>query len=180
MTATALVLIDIQNDYFPGGSCELVGAERLGQNAGRLLEICRLRKMPIIHIQHVSVRPNAPGFYAGTRGVEIHSSVQPREGEIVLQKNYPSSFRNTCLDETLQSLGVKRLVICGAMSHLCIDTTVRAAFDLGYTCTVIGDACATRDLEFDGIRIEAEKVHAAFMAALGTVFAEITTLGQFA
>jgi nicotinamidase-related amidase len=177
--AKVLLLIDIQNEYFPGGKMELVGTQHLSQNAGRLLQLCRKQGIPAIHIQHISTRSNAPAFHPGSAGVNIHASVAPVAGEPVLQKNYANSFRQTRLHETLQAMNATELIICGAMSHMCIDTTVRAAFDLGYKCTVVQDACATRDLEFNGQRIEAEKVHAAFMAALGYIFAEIVSLQQF-
>ncbi|MBN2513452.1 MAG: cysteine hydrolase [Sedimentisphaerales bacterium] len=172
----ALLLVDIQNDYFPGGKMELVDAQRMAANAGQLLALCRQKGIPIIHIQHVSVRPGTLVFHYGTEGIHIHASVAPLPGETVIQKNYANSFRATSLHEQLQSLGVRELVICGAMSHMCIDTTVRAAFDLGYHCTVVEDACATRNLEFNGVAVEAAKVHAAFMAALAYGFAKVTAL----
>jgi len=77
------------------------------------------------------------------------------------------------LNDQLQTLNVGEVIICGAMTHVCIDTTVRAAFDLGYRCLVVSDACATRNLQFGGIAIEAPQVHAAFMAALSSFFAQV-------
>lgn len=174
--AKALLLVDIQNDYFPGGKMELADAQRMASNAGQLLTMCRQKGIPIIHIQHISVRPGAPAFHYGTDGVHIHASVTPQPGEMVIQKNYANSFRATSLHEKLQSLGVRELIVCGAMSHMCIDTTVRAAFDLSYHCTVVEDACATRNLEFNGVAVEAAKVHAAFMASLAYGFAKVTAL----
>lgn len=174
--AKALLLVDIQNDYFPGGKMELVNAQRMASHAGSLLMKCRQKGLPIIHIQHISVRPGAPAFHHGTDGIHIHSSVSPLPGEMVIQKNYANSFRGTTLHEKLQAMSVRELIVCGAMSHMCIDTTVRAAFDLGYHCTVVEDACTTRNLEFNGVTVEAAKVHAAFMAALAYGFAKVTAL----
>ena len=89
----------------------------------------------------------------------------------MVKKHFPNSFRDTDLEKELLSRGIKELVICGMMSHMCIDTTTRAAFDKGYTCLVAHDACATRNMVFNGIEIPAAHVHGAYMAALGAVFA---------
>lgn len=94
-------------------------------------------------------------------------------------KNYPSAFRDTDLNGILQKSQITELVICGAMSHMCIDTTVRAAFDSGYACKLMSDACATRDLEFEGKVISASDVHASFMAALKGPFATVLTTQEY-
>ncbi len=170
---TGLLLIDLQNDYFPGGPMELVGAETAVANARRLLDLFREQQRPIIHVQHLSLRPGAGFFLPGTPGAEIHPLVAPAEGESLVQKHFPNSFRDTNLLALLKEQGIERLVICGAMSHMCIDATTRAAFDLGFACTLAHDACATRDLEFDGTKAPAAQVHAAYMAALAAVYAQV-------
>jgi nicotinamidase-related amidase len=169
--ARGLLLIDIQNDYFPGGAMELVGMEQAGDNAARVLESFRQKGEPIFHVQHISTRPEAGFFLPDTPGVEINQRVRPRDGESLTQKNFPNAFRSTSIDQTIREAGVDELVVCGAMSHMCIDASTRAAFDLGYTCTLIEDACATRDLSFEGHEVKAKDVHASFMAALGWVYA---------
>lgn len=169
----ALLIIDMQNDYFSGGKMELTGIDEAAAQCAGLLEYFRSEKFPVYHIQHISIRAGAAFFIPGTPGCEIHQTVTPLPSEHVIVKHFPNSFHDTGLHGTLQSAGIKELVICGAMSHLCIDTTVRAAFDLGYTCTVISDACATRDLIFENKVVKAESIHAAFMAALGAPFAKV-------
>jgi len=168
----ALIIVDIQNDYFPGGKMELVDMETAAKNAQRVLKLFRTKNMPIFHIQHVSNR-RGTFFLPETYGVEIHESVTPKNGEPVIQKHFPNCFRDTSLQDQLRDLSVGEIIICGAMTHMCIDTTARAAFDLGFRCFVVSDACATRNMEFGGITIEASKVHAAFMAALSVPFAQI-------
>ena len=170
---TALILVDIQRDYFPGGRMEVVGADEASGRAKILLNHFRDRKLPVIHVRHVSVRQDATFFLPGTEGLTFHENVAPLPGEIVIEKHFPNSFRDTGLTEHLGAMEVSELVICGMMSHMCIDATTRAAFDLGYGCTVAHDACAGRGLEFQGIRIPAARVHGAFMAALGAVYARI-------
>ena len=168
-----LILVDIQNDYFPGGRMELNGMRRASVNAGSLLALFRDRRWPTFHVQHVFTGPDAPFFLPDTEGVKIHESIAPLPGELVIQKHFPNSFRETRLLEELRSAGVDKLVICGAMSHMCIDATTRHAADLGFPCTLAHDACATRDLAFGSRIVSAEDVHASFMSALGWAYAEL-------
>ena len=97
----------------------------------------------------------------------------PKNNEPVIKKHYPNCFRDTSLQEQLNELGIEQITICGAMSHMCIDTTVRAAFDLGFSCRVVSDACAARKMEVGGVIVKAYQVHATFMAALAVPFAQI-------
>jgi len=174
----ALLLIDIQNDYFPGGAMELVGSPTAGANAGKLLGSFRERNLPIIHIQHISTRQGATFFLPNTNGVLIHETVAPKAGEPVFQKNYPNSFRETPLLEYLRSRHITQLVIAGMMTQMCIDTTTRAAVDLGFQCTLAGDACATRNLSFGGMTVSAENVQIAFLAALNGLFAKVLSVAD--
>jgi nicotinamidase-related amidase len=179
MKDTALLLIDIQNDYFPGGRMELDGAVGAGNNAGKILSHCREANIPVVHIQHLSVRQGATFFIPGTEGAEINRSVTPMPGEKIMQKNFPNSFRQTGLAEYLEKLSIKKLLICGMMTHMCVDATVRAAFDSGYTCMVAADACAAKELVHGSTTISALHVHGAFLAALGSVYAEIQNTTEF-
>ena len=169
----ALVLIDIQNDYFPGGKMELVGSEQAGQHAGRLLAGFRAKKAPVFHVQHISTHPGATFFLPDTNGVKIHASVLPLQGEAVVAKHYPNAFHETTLLRQLRESAVDTLFFAGMMTHMCVDTTVRAAFDLGFICLVAHDACATLDLAFGGKTVPADNVQAAYMAALNWIFAKV-------
>lgn len=173
-----LILIDLQNDYFPGGKMELVGIEEAAANARILLHEFRKTGSLVIHIRHISTRPDAAFFLPETYGAEINQIVVPLNNEIIIVKNFPNSFRQTCLLETLKKEKISNLVICGAMSHMCIDATTRAAFDLGFNCVVAEDACATRDLKFKGETIKAAHVHASFMAALSVPSARVISTGE--
>jgi len=173
-----LIIVDVQNDYFSGGSMELVAMDEAAAQCRMLLDAFRGDAAPLFHIRHLATREGATFFVPGTRGAEIHDSMTPAAGETVIDKHFPSAFRDTGLHQTLQQAGIDELVICGAMSHMCIDTTVRAAFDLGYRCRVAADACATRDLEFGGRRVVAADVHAAYMGALAAPFAQVLPSAQ--
>jgi nicotinamidase-related amidase len=173
--ARGLVIVDIQNDYFPGGRHELVGSEQAAEKASAVLTRFRERGEPVFHVQHVWDGDEAAFFSPGTRGVEIHESVRPADGEPVVQKAHPNSFRETDLERRLRDAGVTEVVVAGMMTSMCVDATVRAAADLGFDCTVVHDACATLDLEFGGSTIPAANVHGAFIAALGDSYATVTS-----
>lgn len=174
---TALILIDIQNDYFPAGKFELEGSPEAGQQAARLLNHFRQQAFPLVHIRHISLKPNAAFFLPGSIGSEIHASVKPLESETVIEKHFPNSFRETRLLSHLQGLGITRLVLAGMMSHLCVDATTRAAADLGFECVLAHNACATRALKFNGVEIPAAHVHGAFMSALDS-YAKIMSVDE--
>ncbi|MEG1020675.1 MAG: cysteine hydrolase family protein [Myroides sp.] len=178
MSKQALIIIDIQNDYFENGALPLVNPIQASINASKVLEHFRANNLPIAHIQHVS--PNGAPFMAlGTNGVEIHENVKPLNGEKVFQKNYPNSFRGTGLLDYLKENEVTEVVITGMMTHMCVDATTRAAFDFEYKCIVIDDACASRDLEINGKTVKAQDVHNAFLAALAFFYAEIKNTEEF-
>lgn len=177
--ARGLILVDIQNEYFPGGRMELVGIQQASANARELLALFRDRGWPTLHVQHLAPQADAPLFTPGTPYAEIHESVKPLSGERVIPKHFPNSFHQTPLLEALKAAGVDHAVIVGAMSHMCIDATTRAAYDLGLRCTLIHDACTTRDLEFQGKKVKADEVHASFMAALGWWYAELLSSAEF-
>ncbi|WP_246559495.1 cysteine hydrolase family protein [Citrifermentans pelophilum] len=141
---TALVIIDIQNDYFPNGNMELEGSIQAASATARVLAQFRKEKWPIYHVQHSSIRPGSTFFLPGTVGAEIHNYVKPLPDEPVIIKHYPNSFRETDLLERLKAAGIGTLLVCGMMSHMCVDATVRTAFDLGFSIILAHDACATR------------------------------------
>jgi len=180
MSTTALLIIDIQNDYFPGGAMELAGASEAAEQAARLLAAFRAKALPVVHIQHVSIRPGATFFLPGTAGMEIHESVRPLEGEAVFQKNFPNAFRQTPLLEHLRGAGITDVVIAGMMTHMCVDTSTRAAADFGFACSLAQDACATRALAFGGVQVSAANVQAAYLAALNGAFAKVAPAASLA
>jgi len=171
MAERTLVVIDIQNDYFPGGKMELEGADAAAANAAKAIAQFRKQNLPVVHVRHLSTRPGATFFLPGTKGAEIHAAVQPREGETVIEKNFPNSFRDTNLQGALGD--AKELVVAGMMTHMCVDASVRHAADLGYKVTLLGDACATRTQTFGGESVPARQVHAAFLAALNGFYAKV-------
>ncbi len=169
----ALVIIDIQNDYFPGGAMELVGSIEAAEVAAKIQQDFREQGLPVINVQHIAKSPSATFFLPNTEGAEIHESVKPLDSETIIVKHFPNAFRETALLDSLKNIEVSELVIVGMMSHMCIDTTVRAASDLGFSVTVYADACAAKDLEFEGRVTSAADVQTAFMSAIDGSFATV-------
>jgi nicotinamidase-related amidase len=176
MFDTALIVIGLQRDYFVGGQCALPDIERAVGRASALIAMFRTHGMPVIHVRHVEKDPAIGFLLDGTPGVEIDSRVAPQGEDMLITKTFPNAFRDTTLAKVLHVLGARELFFCGATSDMGVDATVRAAFDLGYRCSVIEDACAASDLEFGGNIIPAAQVHGAFMAALASAYSEIVDL----
>lgn len=176
----ALVLIDLQNDYFPGGAMELVEPDAAVAHASTLLRAFRERALPVFHVQHVSTRAGATFFLPGTRGVEIHDAVAPRAGEDVIVKHFPNAWRETKLHELLRARGITSLAFAGMMTHMCVDTSVRAAADLRFECRLAHDACATRSLAFGGHSVAAADVQASYLAGLDGAFARVQSARELA
>ncbi|MBK1896455.1 cysteine hydrolase family protein [Chryseobacterium paridis] len=178
----AILIIDVQNDYFSGGAHSLYDPEKAVKNAALVLEKARDRSVEIVYIQHVSINEGADFFLPDTYGIEINDWVKPNEGEKIITKNYPNSFRETDLLEHLQEKKIKELIVFGMMTDVCIDATVRAAKDLGFKITVICDACTTEDRELNGQLIKALDVHVGYLAglsALGNFYADVITAKEF-
>jgi nicotinamidase-related amidase len=164
---TALLLIDIQDFYFPGGRSELVGPEKAAANSALLLSRFRDKNLTIVHVRHNS-----------EPGGSINEMVKPREGEKVFSKSDVNSFKGTGLQEFLQSAGIDTLVICGMQTHMCVEAAVRAAGDLGYKCILVHDACATKDLKFGDRVIKSEDVHYATLSTLRS-YATVESTEEF-
>jgi nicotinamidase-related amidase len=165
---TALVIIDIQDFYFPGGAVPLVEPDKAARNAARVLARFRTAGWPVIHVRH-DFEP----------GGSIHETVAPIDGELVVTKSEVSCFNGTDLLASLRELGVERLVLAGMQTHMCLEAATRAAHDLGFECIVIGDACATRDLTYGDTTVKATDVQASTLATLDRTYAKVVDTETF-
>jgi nicotinamidase-related amidase len=179
MNKRAIIIVDLQKDYLATGKFPLAGIDKAIANAAAVLAAARLAQDLVIHVRHEGT-VDAPFFGMGTEGAEIVPAMAPANGETVITKARPNAFHGTELQTVLTSAGIESVVIVGAMSHMCIDATARAAVDFGFKTTVIADACATRDLAFGDETVPSSMVHTAFMAALAFAYAEVVTTEQFA
>ena len=167
------MIIDIQNDYFPGGRSELVGADDAAARAAEVLAGFRERGEQVVHLQHVWDAPDAEFFAPGTPGVEINPAVAPAGDEAVVQKAFPNGFQHTDLEERLRAGDAEQLVLCGMMTSMCVDASARAAADLGLRTTIAADACAAPDLRSGDELIPGATVHKAFLSALGSLVVDV-------
>ena len=152
---TALLIVDIQNFYFPGEGPGLVNAEQASLKAKEVLQIFRDKQQLVVHVRHKSE----------TRG-EIHKNVEPILNEKVITKEEVNSFLKTDLLEYLQSNHINRLVIIGMQTQMCLEAAVRAAHDFGFECVIVQDACATRDVNFNESAAKAEDVQTTVLATI--------------
>ena len=177
--STSLVVIDLQRDYYPGGNFPLPDIERATVRAAQLIALFRHHGLPVVHVRHLEKDPKVGFLLEGTAGSEIEPRVAPAGQDLLITKSWPNAFRDTTLNKILHVLGSRDLVFCGAMSNMCVDATVRAAFDLGFYCTVVEDACAASELEFNGATLSAQQVHGAFMGALASAYGDVLDLKAF-
>ncbi len=169
---SALVLIDCQNTYREG-IMALSGVEAALDEAARLLAAARKLGIPVFHIQH-DAGPGSPYDISQPIGA-IADKVAPAPGEPVIVKNYPNSFVGTDLEAQLKAAGRNNVIFAGFMTHMCVNSTTRGAFNLGFTPTVVAAATATRDLPgFDGQVVPAAALQHASLAALSDLFAVVT------
>ena len=181
MENTALILIDLQNDYFgsfEGAKWQLNETEKAASNALKILTKFREKNMKIVHVRHEFAIKNPPFFAPNTQGAKIHDTLTPKENESQILKHNVNAFKDTKLKKILDDSNITNVIIVGAMSYMCIDAVTRAASDFGYKCFVAHDACTTSDVEFNSIKVEAAIAHAAFMAALQFAYAKVETTNE--
>lgn len=172
-TNKALVLVDIQNDYFTGGLWPVDDMAQVAEAACRVLQDARTAGDLIIHVYHEAASDKAPFFRPGTEGAQIHASVAPLPDEAVILKHRPNSFHETDLHARLRAAGITEVTIVGAMTQMCIDATTRAARDFGFDVTLVADACGAKAQSFGGVELTAAQVQAAFFGPLGMSYATI-------
>lgn len=165
---TALLLIDIQDFYFPGGSLLLENPEMAGMNAGLVLDQFRKSGLSVVHVRHNVAQ-----------GGEIHPYVKPIEGETVISKDQVNAFLGTDLLDILHADSIVQLVICGMQTHMCVEAAVRAAHDFGFSCILVSDACTTRALQYDDHIIPAKNVHFSTLQTLEGTYARVTSTEAF-
>jgi len=164
---STLVMIDCQNTY-TRGVMELDGVQDALDEAANLLERARSAGIPIVHIEH----DDGEGSLYDIRAEigQIVDRVAPRGDETVIVKNFPNSFVQTDLDDRLKAAGASNLLLAGFMTHMCVNSTARGAFNLGYAPTVVASATATRPLPGPTGVVPAEALQAASLAAISDLF----------
>lgn len=172
--ATALLVIDFQNEYFSGKMPVPDGTKAL-KNAQHLVKFAHQQSMSVFFVRHIGAA-GGPLFAQGSSFAEFHKDLQPAAGDRVITKQTPSAFVGTDLDKQLKALGVEQLIVTGLMTHMCVSSTARDAVPLGYEVIIAEDATATRDLAtWDNQVIDHTTLQRAALAGVADVFAEIKT-----
>jgi len=177
---TAVIVIDFQNEYFPGGRMVIPDGASALQNTRRLIQAADAKGIRVIHVQHV-LPAGAPLFAEGGKTVQFHPDMQPRARDTVVQKDNVSVFAGASaavMDKTLKDAGIDTLIVTGLMTHVCVSGAARdaAAAPRGYRVIVSSDATATRDLELaTGATINHKTLHAASLATLEDTYGDVMT-----
>ncbi len=170
LSKATLLVVDAQEEYH-SGTLQLPDIATATVQIATLLRAARDCAAPVLHVRHLGI----PGGLLDPQGSRGHfiEGLQPLPGEPLIEKRLPNAFAGTNLHEQLQQLGYLDLIICGFMTHSSISTTVRAAKDYGYRCTLVDAACATRDLPYNGDLIPARDLHRMTLAALSDNYAMV-------
>lgn len=172
LNGSALLLIDLQETY-RDGVMRLENVEPAIREAAELLGRARAAGIPVIHVRH-DAGPGSPYDVSAAIG-QISPEVAPEGDEAVVTKSYPSAFVGTDLEERLRAAGVQDVIVAGFMTHMCVNSTARSAFSLGFRPTVVAAATATRALPGpDGSVVPAAGLQAASLAALADLFAVVS------
>lgn len=176
---TALVVIDVQRAF---DAWEAAGKHRNNPQAvariADLLAAFRAARAPIFHIRHEGTRPGS-SFLPGGSGYPVKDEAKERDGEPVIVKRVNSAFIGTDLEARLRAEGIAHVVICGATTNHCVETTTRMAGNLGFDTRLVRDATWTFDrIGPDGDAHSAEAMHAMTLANLNGEFATIVTAAE--
>jgi nicotinamidase-related amidase len=165
-----LLIIDAQEEY-RSGAMVLPGLQAAVDEIASLLAVARQHGRPVVHVRHLGI-PGGLFDPQGPRG-EFLPELAPQAGETVVEKRLPNAFAGTDLHDRLLAIGHLDLIVCGFMTHSSVSTTVRAAKDYGYRCTLVDAACATRDVPMGASSLSAADLHKVEVAALADNFATV-------
>lgn len=165
---SALLIIDVQEFYFPDGFNPLVEPEKASQNAAKILKYFRSNNQLVVHIKHATNKDSL-----------IHQNVLPIEGEKVIKKSHVNSFRETDLLDYLKQNNINQLVICGMMTHMCVEAAARTAADFGFNVILIDDACATQDIIYNNDTVKAADVHYSTLGTISRYYGKVFTTEEF-
>ena len=165
---SALIIVDVQEFYFPDGFNPLVEPEKASEKAGSVLNDFRDNNELIIHVKHATSKDSA-----------IYEDVYPKKGEKVITKHFANSYRETELLDFLKQNDVSEVIICGMMTHMCVEATARASADYGFKVIVLDDACATRDIVYGNDTVKASEVHLSTLGSIDRYYGKVMTTEEF-
>jgi nicotinamidase-related amidase len=164
----ALIIVDVQEFYFPDGFSPLVEPEKASEKAGIILNDFRDKDELVIHVKHATKKDSL-----------IHKDVYPKNGEKVITKHFANSYKETDLLEFLQQNDITEVVVCGMMTHMCVEATARASADFGFKVIVVDDACATKDIVYENDTVKASDVHLTTLGSIDRYYGKVMTTKEF-
>jgi nicotinamidase-related amidase len=174
----ALLVIDVQNEYF-SGLLPITHPEGHLANVLRVMDCAAANGVPVVVVQHTSLQPEAPFFRRGTPNWELHAEVRRRPHDLLVEKNLPGTFTGTQLEPWLREQGVDRVVIAGYMTHMCCDTTARQAVHRGFAVEFLSDATGTLPLSNAAGEASAEELQRAFLCAQQMLLSEVVSTDEW-
>jgi nicotinamidase-related amidase len=174
----ALLVIDVQNEYFtgklpvtyPGGSLA---------NVLRAMDAARAAGMPVIVVQHTAPQAGSPVFRKGSPEWELHPEVAGRQRDVLIEKALPGSFTGTELEAWLRERGITTVVIAGYMTQMCCDTTARQAMHMGFTVEFLSDATGTLTIQNTAGSVSGEELHRAILVTQQMRFSRVLSTAEW-
>ena len=165
---TALIIVDVQEFYFPDGFSPLVNPEAASSKAGEVLEDFRKSGRLVVHVKHATKKDSL-----------IHPDVAPQGNEKIITKHYANSYRETELLEILEANNIEQVVVIGMMTHMCVEATARASADFGFNVIVLDDACATKDIVYGNDTVPAAQVHTTTLGSIDRYYGKVMKVDEF-
>lgn len=180
MAKRALIVIDVQNEYFDGAlPISAPPTETSLANIGRSMDAATAAGVPVIVVRHGDADPEAPIFREGSHAWELHPEIERRSRDHLVEKTFPGSFTDTPLGDILAADEIDTVVITGYMTHMCVDTTSRQAAHRGLSVEILNDATGTLALENSGGTATGEELHRSTLVAQGQFFADVVTTDEW-
>jgi nicotinamidase-related amidase len=175
----ALLVIDVQNEYFPGGALPIIHPQNHLENILETMDAAKRDEVTTIVVRHHQPDPNSPLFCKGSKNWELHPEVASRHHDLLLDKQLPGSFTNTGLEMFLRERGIDTVSIAGYMTQICCDTTAREAMHRGFTVEFLSDATGTLDVENSAGSVKADDLHKAILVAQQMFISEVISKDEF-
>lgn len=174
----ALLVIDVQNEYFTG-KMPIAYPHGSIDNVVKAMETASNNQIPVIVIQHTAPQPDSKTFVKGSEGWKLHSDIEARPCDLLVEKNLPGSFTDTILESWLREKGIDTVVVVGYMTQMCCDTTARQAVHLGFKVEFLSDATGTLHVSNYAGTVTAEELHKAILVTQAMRFSKVMTTQQW-
>ncbi len=168
----ALLVIDVQNEYFTG-KLPVTYPQNSLERIEQAIDAANEAEIPVILVQHTAPQPDSATFRRSSQAWELRPEVAGRKHATVIEKNLPGSFTGTQLESWLREHNIDTVTISGYMTQLCCDTTARQAMHLGFGVEFLSDATGTLAFKNKAGAIDAEELHRAILVTQQARFSSV-------